>query len=138
LINALGHPIKGKTAFVVGLPDAATGRLSYLDCRYAIKRGTAGIEIGVNLYRSPAKAAARVEPTVADFVEHGATDASATVAGMPAHMLSGGTGDGYGPSVVLADGQRTIVITVAAASNGSAGDMLLRLALLAEQRTSGA
>jgi hypothetical protein len=75
---------------------------------------------------------------VSDFVSHGASDSSATVAGLPADLLTGASGSGYGPSVVLADGQRTIVITVRQGpDSGSTSDELMRLALLAEQRTSG-
>lgn len=135
--DALGHPVPGKIAFVVGLPDASTGRLTYLDCRYGITSagGTPGIEIGVNLYRTPAKAAARIAPTVSDFTAHGAAATSATVAGRPATVLLGGLGSGYGPTVVLADGQRTIAVTLQKAAGKPTAE-LLRLALLADQRSS--
>jgi hypothetical protein len=138
LVDALGHDLGGRTAFVVGLPDPATGRLSYLNCRYSIRSGapTGRIEIGVGLYRSAARAAARIRPTVSDFVAHGASSTPASVAGRPAQVLIGGTGADYAPTVVLADGQRTIVVTVRGSTDsGDATAQLLRLALLADQRT---
>jgi hypothetical protein len=137
IVNALGHPVSGDTAFVVGLPDAATGRLSYIDCRYGVTSAAAtpDIEIGVNLYRTPAKAAARIGPTVNDFTAHGASATPATVAGQKATVLLGGRGSGYEPTVVLADGQRTIAVTVNRTGSGVSAE-LLRLALLADQRTS--
>lgn len=138
IVNALGHPVRGGTAFVVGLPDRQTGRLSYLDCRYGVTGAgrPPAIEIGVNLYRTPAQAAARLAPTVSDFTAHGASSKSATVAGRPATVLVGGQGADYAPTVVLADGQRTIAVTVTTTTAGTATAELLRLALLADQRTS--
>jgi prolyl-tRNA editing enzyme YbaK/EbsC (Cys-tRNA(Pro) deacylase) len=136
LVNTLGHDLGGRTAFVVGLPDAATGRVSYLNCRYSIRPGAPSgrIEIGVSLYRTAAKAAARIKPTVSDYVAHGASSTTASVAGRPAELLIGGTGTDYAPTVVLADGQRTIVVTVR--DPGDATSELLRLALLTDRRTA--
>ena len=139
LVDALGHDLNGKTAFVVGLPDAATGRISYLNCRYSVGPAapTGRIEIGVSLYRTAAKAASRIAPTVSDYVAHGANSSAATVAGLPARVLIGGAGADYAPTVVLADGQRTIVVTVRDSTDTAAArSELLRLALLADQRTA--
>ncbi|HEY2296865.1 MAG TPA: hypothetical protein VGH43_03990 [Jatrophihabitans sp.] len=136
IVDALGHDIGGKTAFVVGLPDATTGRISYLNCRYAVGPGapTGRIEIGVSLYRTAAKAAARIGPTISDYVAHGARSTAASVDGRPARLLLGGAGADYAPTVVLADGQRTIVVTVHGSTDPSAE--LTRLALVADHRTA--
>jgi hypothetical protein len=132
VVDTLGHPVTGDTAFVVGLPDSDTGRVSYLNCRYGVTKRSSGIEIGVSLYRTSAKAAARIAPTVEDYTAHGATSSPVTVAGMPATMLAGGQGAGYGPTVVLSSGQRTVAVTVA----GGGAAELVRLAQLAADRTS--
>src|SRR3954451_25174706 len=68
VVDALGRPSSGKTAFVVGEPDRTIDRVSYINCRYGLSKPTAEpeIEIGVSLYRSPAKAAARLRPTIED------------------------------------------------------------------------
>jgi hypothetical protein len=136
IVNALGHDIGGKTAFVVGLPDATTGRISYLNCRYEVgpDAPTGRIEIGVSLYRTAAKAAARIDPTVEDYANHGATSTATSVDGRPAHLLLGGAGADYAPTVVLADGQRTVVVTVHGSTDPSSE--LVRLAKLADKQTA--
>lgn len=135
VVDALGHPVAGDTAFVVGTGDAATGRVSYLNCRYGVSKkapdGT--IEIGVSLYRSAARAAARIAPTVTDFEQHGAAAAKSTTGGLSITLLTGGRGAGYGPTAVLADGQRTIAVT----APGATATELQTLATLAARRTAG-
>jgi hypothetical protein len=114
IIDALGRPVHGATAFVVGQPDPDVGKLGYINCRYGLPSTTSttpGIEIGVNLYRSPANALARIRPTVDDYLAHGARQRRITVAGVPANELTGGSGPGYGPTVVLAADQRTIAVS---------------------------
>ncbi|MGH8862721.1 MAG: hypothetical protein ACRDVG_16060 [Jatrophihabitantaceae bacterium] len=138
IVDAVGHPVAGDTAFVVGAADPATGRVSYLNCRYGLTRAApnGSIEIGVSLYRTAAEAAARIAPTIEDFTQRGATPKHTTVAGSPATQLTGGQGAGYGPTVVLAAGQRTVAVTVASSAADALGD-LRRLTALAAQRTSG-
>jgi hypothetical protein len=132
VVDALGHPVSGDTASVVGLPDPGIGRLGYLDCRYGMTKRSSGIEIGVSLYRTSTKAAARIAPTVADYTAHGATSTAVSVAGTPATLLAGGRGAGYAPTVVMASGQRTVAVTVV---GGDSAD-LVRLAQLAADRTA--
>jgi hypothetical protein len=114
VIDALGAPVNGGTAFVLGTADPSIARVSYLNCRYGVSNSTATaqIEIGVNLYRTAAKAEARLKPTVHDYTRRGATTARVVVAGWPATVLTGGTGAGYGPTLVMAIGQRTIAVTL--------------------------
>jgi hypothetical protein len=139
VIDALGRNIGGATAFVVGQPDPAEGKIGYLNCRYGIGKAdsVAAVEIGVNLYRTAARAAARIAPTVDDFTAHGATAARTTVAGEPATVLTGGSGAGYGPTLVTAAGQRTVAVTVRAGTvpRGEVSQQLVVLAALAERRT---
>lgn len=141
LVDALGHDLPGNTAFVVGVADPSIGRLGYINCRYGIagRSGPAEIEIGVSLYRTADKAQARIEPTVADFTAHAAHATSTTVAGQPATLLEGGVGAGYGPTVVLATGQRTVAVSLRAGSvpTDHVTPELDTLATLATARTSG-
>lgn len=141
IVNAIGRTIGDVTAFVVGQPDATIGRLTYLDCRYGVSRPNPipVIEIGVSLYRTPDKAAARVASTVDDYTRHGATATRTTVQGVPATLLEGGSGAGYGPTVVLADAQRTVVVTLRAGAIAASQvrEDLLALAALALDRTAG-
>lgn len=140
IVNALGHKVPGRTAFVVGQPDSATGRVTYLNCRYGLsrKQPSPGVEIGVNLYRTAAKAAGRIQPTVDDYTQHGARAAQVQVEGLPATVLVGGAGAGYGPTIVLSAGQRTVVVTLRRAAVPAAGVVkdLVAVAALAVQRTS--
>jgi hypothetical protein len=138
IVDAVGHTVPGDTVFVLGLPDPDIGRLSYLNCRYGIVKGKpAAIEIGVSLYRTAAKAQARVQPTVDDYTQHGASADAATVDGESATLLTGGTGEGYGPAIVLATGQRTVVVSMPAGTEATTEIRkdLVALAALAVERT---
>jgi hypothetical protein len=143
VVDALGRTVGDATAFVVGVPDPAIDRVSYINCRYGVtkqkKAETAAVEIGVSLYKTPAKAAARLEPTIADYTAHAAEASAAQVAGKPATVLEGGVGEGYGPTVVLAVGQRTIAVSFrqGAVASGQVAKDLTKLAALAAERTSG-
>jgi hypothetical protein len=143
IVDAIGGtPLSGVDAFVVGTPDPTIGRIAYLNCRYGVTgTGTAAtpaIEIGVSLYATSAKAAVRITATVDDYEANGATSSDITVEGVPATMLTGGSGEGFDvPLLVLAFGQRTIAVSVA--DSVSTGDAAVSdataLATLALDRT---
>ena len=138
VVDAVGHTVPGDTAFVLGLPDPDIGRLSYLNCRYGIdKTKPAAIEIGVSLYRTATKAESRIQPTVDDYTQHGASADETTVDGESATLLTGGTGEGYGPTIVLATGQRTVVVSMPAGTDPTSDVRkdLVALAALAVERT---
>jgi hypothetical protein len=143
VVDAIGGtPLSGTNAFVVGQPDPTIGRIAYLNCRYGVTgTGTTAvpaIEIGVSLYGTPAKAAARITATVDDYAAHGATTSQVTVEGLPATMLTGGAGEGYDvPLLVIAFGQRTIAVSVAGsvATGDKAVTDATALATLALDRT---
>lgn len=138
--NAVNRNLKGKTAFVVGVPEKDIKRLGYINCRYGVRPGhpTPTVEIGVSLYRTSAAARARIRPTVSDYVDnHGARDSTTRVDGLPAHVLTGGSGAGYtAATLVLADGQRTVAVSVADPIPPSGRTKALTaLATLADKRT---
>jgi hypothetical protein len=141
VVDALGRTVGSGTAFVVGVADPTIDRVSYINCRYGVskKSSTAAIEIGVSLYRTAAKAEARLRPTIADYTAHAAEATEAEIEGQRATVLQGGVGAGYGPTVVLAVGQRTIAVTFRANAISAAEVTkdLTKLATLAAQRTSG-
>jgi hypothetical protein len=113
--NALGRPVNGQTAFVVGVAEPDIGRVATVNCRYGLPDAPTAnavpvVEIGVSLYDTVDDAAKRIPATVDDYVAHGATKTGTTVAGTPATILTGGTGTGYtAATIVLAAGQRTVV-----------------------------
>lgn len=136
--------LPGADSFVVGQPEKDIGRLAYLNCRYGLTgKGAAAVpkvEIGISLYATPAKAAARLSATADDYAAHGATSADVTVDGLPGKLLTGGSGTGYDvPLLVVASGQRTVAVGVAASV--ATGDKVSKasadLATLAVQRTGG-
>jgi len=140
--NALGRSVKGKTAFVQGLAERDIGRLSYLNCRYGLASATAapGLELGISLYTTPAKASARITATVDDYENHGATATPVTVSGVAGTLLVGGTGSDYSvPTLVLASGQRTVAVsaTAAVAPTAERSKDLAAVAALALTRTGG-
>jgi hypothetical protein len=140
IVDAVGRRIEGSTAFVVGTADSTEHKLGYLNCRYGVSPhiATPTVEIGVNLYRDAADAQARIAPTVDDFEANGATASQTTVGSVPATVLTGGSTTGYGPTIVLAAGQRTIVVTLrpGAFPATRTADDLTRLAALATEKTS--
>ena len=137
--TAAGHPVRGRTVFVVGLPDASIGRLGYINCQYGAAKGAdATVTIQVSLYRTPAKASARIKPTVDAYTQAGAKLHRTSVLGVPAVLLVGGTGAGNGPTALLAVGQRTVVVSLRSGAFPSArvNSVLTALATLATRRTS--
>jgi hypothetical protein len=137
--NALNRSLKGKTAFIVGTPEKDIKRLAYINCRYGVTsaKGTPPVEIGVSLYQSAAAAQARIQATVDDYVNNGAHDSTTRVAGHAAHLLTGGRGPGLtAPTLVLADGQRTVAVSVAKPIPPAAQrKALVALATLADKAT---
>lgn len=145
-INAVigGPPLAGIDSFVVGRPEPTIGRLAYLNCRYGVTgtgaNAKAKVEIGISLYSSADKASSRVAATVDDYTAHGASGQQSTVDGQSATMLTGGVGAGYeDPLLVVASGQRTVAVNVAAsvASGQKATDDAASLATLALKGTGG-
>lgn len=118
VFDAIGASLPGTHAFVVGKPEPDIGRIGYLNCRYGVTgtgaAATPAIEIGVSLYATDAKAAARITATVDDYTAHGATGSAVKVGGVSATMLTGGAGDGYAvPLLVVSSGQRTVAVSIA-------------------------
>lgn len=145
VMATLGRDVAGDTSFVVGTAEPSIGRIGYLNCRYGLPKGggtaaaTPMIEIGVSLYRTPDKAAARIPATVDDYEAHGAQASTATVAGHDATILSGGTGPGYtSATLVLSADQRTVAVSLdPSATTADRRDAdLTKLAEFALQRTA--
>jgi len=121
--EALGRPVVGRTAFILGVPEPNIGRLARLNCQYGIPvavKGkpapTAQLEIGISLYNSAAQATKRAELTVEDYLSHGASQVATTAGQYPATVLTG-----YGnPTLVVAAGPRTVAVTGATAAVGRA------------------
>jgi hypothetical protein len=139
--TALGRAIKGRTAFVVGTAEANIARVSYLNCRYGLPAGAAArtatpiVEIGISLYSTAADAAKRVPVTVDDYANHGASQANATVDGVPVTVLAGGVGAGYSaPTLIAASDEVTIAITVVEKAGAIASKDLTALAHLVLQQ----
>ena len=136
---AIGESLPGLTAFVVGAADASIHRLSYINCRYGLANedATPIVEIQVSLYGTAAQATARIAPTVSDYKNNGATAQQATANGIPASILTGGTGVGYDTAtLILAFGQRTVAVSVSdEIATDQQTDDLTKLAALAVKRT---
>lgn len=112
---ALHRVVSGKTSFILGVPEADIGRLTYLNCRYGVPAVVKGkpaadplVEVGISLYNSAAQAARRVAGTADDYQNHGASQSSTKVGPYRATVLRG-----YGnPTLVVAAGVRSIAVTV--------------------------
>jgi hypothetical protein len=133
--------LTGNDAFVVGKPDPVIHRLAYLNCRYGVTgKGASSapaIEVGVSLYATPTDAADRIAATVDDYAVHGASAATTQVLGQRAHMLTGGTGAGYDvPTLVVADGQRTVAVSIAGSVTPKVTQAAVGIAKLALHRSA--
>ena len=113
--DAIGRPVVGTTAFVVGVPEPNIGREAYLNCRYGVSKPVRGkktpppqIEIGISLYDNPGQAGRRIDGTIEDYRSHGAAPADVAV-----DQYSGTVLTGYGsPTIVVGAGPRTVAVTV--------------------------
>ncbi|MDQ6851983.1 MAG: hypothetical protein M3070_18995 [Actinomycetota bacterium] len=137
--NTVNTTLHGKTSFVVGTPDRSIARVGYLNCRFGVTTAPVpAVEIGVSLYKNAARAAARINATVTDFGNHGASAKKVRVGAVPATILTGGNGTGYDvPTLVLSFGQRTVAVSVSSrmpAANRTKN--LTALAALALKRTA--
>lgn len=133
--------LTGSDAFVVGKPDPVIHRLAYLNCRYGVTgKGASAIpqiEIGVSLYATTADATERIAATVDDYTAHGASVAATLVLGQRASMITGGSGTGYDvPTLVVADGQRTVAVSIAKSVTQNVTDAAVGIAKLALHRTA--
>ncbi len=145
VLNALDrNRLAGDTAYVVGAPEKSIGRLTYLNCQYGLRgkgtNATPAVEISVNLYDTPERAAARIPGTVEDYTAHGASDTDVTLSGgVHGHLLTGGSGDYGVPLLVAATGRRTLAVSMDshAVPTPSPQQATTALANLALTRTAG-
>jgi len=116
LDQALGRPLFGQTVFTKGVAQPSIGRTGRVTCGYGMPRGrgTPPVEVGVSTYTDVESATRRVEATISQLRSTGATQAAATVSGLPATVL--GTGTSF--TVVLTQGSRTIAVTVQRSLHG--------------------
>lgn len=113
---AVGRPVIGKTAYIVGVAEPNIGRTAYLNCRYGIstatvakkKVTTTNIEVGLSIYKTAAQAAARVQSTIDDYRGAGAAQQKTNV-GTASGVLLVGNGN---PTLVVASGIRTVAVTM--------------------------
>lgn len=111
--KVLGQKLAGSIEYGVGGSDPSINRLTFIDCKYGNIRGKAPVvEIRVSLYRSEGDAADRIQATIQDFEQHGASASSTTVGGQHATLLLGANMLTYGPTLVKVAGVRTIAITM--------------------------
>lgn len=111
LDRALGRPLFGQTVFTKGVAQPSIGRTGRVTCGYGLARNGKGappVEVGVSTYTDVESATRRVQATISSLRSAGATQADATVSGLPATVL--GTGTSF--TVVLAQGTRTIAVTL--------------------------
>lgn len=113
--RTIGHAVVGQTAFVVNQPDPKIGMVTRINCRYGLAKAVKGkpaptpqVEVSVSLYSTEQQATDRVSGTVADWRDHGASQADVQIDKDAAVLLTG-----YGsPLLVVAHGERTVAVTV--------------------------
>lgn len=118
LDQALGRPLFGGSRFVLGVAQPSIGRTGRVTCQYGLPpggKGAAPLEVGLSTYKDAASATDRVEATIAELRSGATSQATATVAGQPATVI--GSKTAY--TAVLAQGDRTIAVTVLKALHGN-------------------
>ncbi len=123
LDQALGRPLFGRTVFTEGVAQPSIGRLGRVTCGFGLPangRGVPPVEVGVSTYKDVESATTRVETTISQLRSIGASQIQATVAGLPATALATGTSF----TVLLAQGSRTVVVTVQRSLGASSGPAL--------------
>jgi hypothetical protein len=121
LDQALGRPLFGETRYVLGVAQPSIGRTGRVTCQYGLARGGRGpapVEVGVSTYKDAESATQRVAATVAALRAGATSQTTGTVAGQPATVLGGRTGS----TAVLAQGNRTVAVSVLRAVAGGKPD----------------
>jgi hypothetical protein len=128
LDQALGRPLFGETRYVLGVAQPSIGRTGRVTCQYGLARGGRGpapVEVGVSTYKDAESATQRVAATIAATRGGGATSQStATVAGQQTTVL----GNRSGFTAVLAQGDRTIAVTVLRSTRGQPDAAAVKIA----------
>jgi hypothetical protein len=124
LDQALGRPLFGETRYVLGVAQPSIGRTGRVTCQYGLARGGRGpapVEVGVSTYKDAESATQRVAATVAALRAGATSQTTGTVAGQPATVLGGRTGS----TAVLAQGNRTVAVSVLRAVGGGKPDKVV-------------
>ena len=111
LDQALGRPLFGGSRYVVGVAQRSIGRTGRVTCQYglpAIGKGAAPLEVGMSTYKDAASATERVAATIAGLRSGATSQKAVTVAGQPTTVI----GYKLGVTAVLAQGERTLAVTV--------------------------
>jgi hypothetical protein len=127
LDQALGRPLFGDTRLVVGVAEPSIGRTGRITCQYGLARGGRGaapVEVGVSTYRDADSATKRVAATVASLRGGAVSQSTATVAGQQATVI----GDRSGFTAVLAQGNRTVAVTVLRVTRGQPNRAVVNIA----------
>lgn len=123
VINAIDRRLSGGARYLAAAAVESSGRTGRVTCSYGVPDadGEPVVEVSLITYVDASAAGDRIELTVASAHAEGDTVTPQDVAGRPGYVLQGADG----ASLVLADGPRTVVVTVrpdvvAAAAPGSA------------------
>lgn len=126
----VGHQLVGSSTQVVGIPQAAIGRLGRLDCYYGIPPGAplaaAVVAIGIASYVDAATAQHRAMLTVNSARNSGAATSTLAVGSGHGVLIAGPQSQ----ELVLAQGNETVLVTAAngVLAAGKVGPGLVQLA----------
>lgn len=127
LDSALGRPLFGDTRFIEGVAQPSIGRTARVTCQYGIAKGARGappVEVGISTYTDAAAATKRISDTIASARAGGATSQSdVTIAGAPGTLLGSKTDF----TAVVAQGNRTVVVTVQRSTRGQPDKSAVRV-----------
>ncbi len=123
--HALGKPVKGKTVFLrnVALPKIKrTGRVT---CYYGVKTtiSKSPVQAGLSAYSTEEAATSRVAITVAAEQSAGAIVRATKIGDVAGTVLVGRTGS----LLVMAQGQRTLAVSLAKGIGGTHPDNILTM-----------
>jgi hypothetical protein len=101
----------------VGVAQPSIGRTGLITCQWGLAKGGRGpvpVEVGASTYTDAKAATDRVAATVADLRSGATSQSEATVAGRATTVIGNRTGF----TAVVAQGNRTVAVTVLRSTRG--------------------
>lgn len=133
VVDVLGAPLEGSGTFVYAGPLPESGRTARITCGYGVEPGSEGqagtpsVEITMNGYVDAETARGRLDGSVESARSQGDATAAVELDGRPGFVLA----DAEDVSYVVADGARTLVVTVRRGVVSTSAERLVLLDLAA-------
>jgi hypothetical protein len=130
VVEVLGAPLEGSGSFVYAGPLPESGRTARITCGYGVPEGedpVPAVEVTINGYVDAETARGRLDGSVESARSQGDATEAVELDGRPGFVLA----DAETVSFVVADGARTLVVTLRRGVVGTSAERLVLLDLAA-------